>query len=87
MVGLTIHKKCSLLRCREHHLPVSGEELHGLLDSPALSHSRLGHTGGSRGSELEGGRSELLNHNILRLPTLSEAPECKVLSRRFSSLL
>lgn len=43
VVGLTIHTKCSLFLCPKH-LQFPGEELHGLLDTLALSHRHLGHT-------------------------------------------
>lgn len=47
MVGLTVHTKRSLLLCPQH-LQFPGEELHGLLDTLALSHRHLGHTGRER---------------------------------------
>lgn len=47
VVGLTVYTKRSLLLCPKH-LQFPGEELHGLLDTLALSHRHLGHTGRER---------------------------------------
>ena len=44
VVGLTVHTKCSLLLCPKH-LQFPGEQLHSLLDTLALGHRHLGHTG------------------------------------------
>ena len=68
VVGLTVHTKCSLLLCSKH-LQLPGEELHSLLDTLALSHRHLGHTGRKR--------TKIINESFTSLQNQSSSgPEC-----------
>lgn len=63
VVSLTVHTKRPLFLCPEH-LQFPGKELHRLLDTLALSHRHLGHTGKQNKSAMSRAHVLWLSHSF-----------------------